>query len=58
MDTRQESMSQEDWVESDDAWDEVVGPVMDENEKPATCMHSFFAIGGDQMKCTFCGVGK
>lgn len=27
-------------------------------EKPATCMHSFFAIGDDQMKCTFCGVGK
>lgn len=23
-----------------------------------TCMHSFFAIGDDQMKCTFCGVGK
>jgi hypothetical protein len=27
-------------------------------EKPATCMHSFFAIGDDKMKCTFCGVGK
>lgn len=25
---------------------------------PTTCMHSFFAIGQDQMKCTFCGVGK
>lgn len=22
------------------------------------CMHSFFAIGDDQFKCTFCGVGK
>jgi hypothetical protein len=22
------------------------------------CQHSFFAIGQDQMKCTFCGVGK
>jgi hypothetical protein len=22
------------------------------------CMHSFFAIGDDQMKCTFCGVVK
>lgn len=22
------------------------------------CMHSFFAIGDDKMKCTFCGVGK
>lgn len=31
---------------------------MHELEKPATCMHSFFAIGQDQMKCTFCGVGK
>lgn len=27
-------------------------------EKPTTCMHSFFAIGDDQMKCTFCGVWK
>lgn len=26
-------------------------------EKPS-CMHSFFAIGSDQVKCTFCGVGK
>lgn len=31
---------------------------MHEVERPATCMHSFFAIGQDQMKCTFCGVGK
>lgn len=31
---------------------------MKDFEKPATCMHSFFAIGQDQMKCTFCGVGK
>lgn len=26
--------------------------------KAQACMHSFFAIGDDQMKCTFCGVGK
>lgn len=28
-----------------------------EIEQPP-CQHSFFAIGEDQMKCTFCGVGK
>lgn len=31
---------------------------MKDFEKPATCMHSFFEIGDDKMKCTFCGVGK
>jgi|GEM_PF-6367697 hypothetical protein len=31
---------------------------MKDFERPTTCMHSFFAIGDGQMKCTFCGVGK
>jgi prefoldin subunit 5 len=29
-----------------------------DQHKRGTCMHSFFANGQDQMKCTFCGVGK
>ena len=31
---------------------------IDCGEEEPSCMHSFFAIGDDQMKCTFCGVGK
>jgi hypothetical protein len=38
--------------------DGTVGAALGAMEKPTTCMHSFFAIGQDQMKCTFCGVGK
>lgn len=34
-----------------------VSTAMTEFEKDR-CMHSFFAIGDDQMKCTFCGVGN
>lgn len=38
--------------------DGTVGAACGALEKGDTCMHSFFAIGDDQMKCTFCGVGK
>lgn len=34
-----------------------VSTAMTEFEKDR-CMHSFFAIGKDKMKCAFCGVGK
>lgn len=35
-----------------------VAKALDAFQSPDRCMHSFSAIGQDQMKCTFCGVGK
>lgn len=32
--------------------------IYDVGYRKPSCMHSFFAIGDDQFKCTFCGVGK